>query len=147
MSWLIENPAYFWLGVAIIAVIIEAATYSLVTIWFVGGALFAILLSIFKVPFYIQVILFLISSAFLLIMTRPIIRAKMNETTKTNVNAIIGETGIVTKKVTEFETGIGKVNGQIWTIESKDKTTLEVDTNFIVVEVRGVRLIVTRKEI
>lgn len=142
MDWIIENALYFWLIVAITTLIIEAITYALVTIWFVGGALVALVFASLGVNFYIQILIFLVSSTIFLLLTRPLIKKKLQAKVKTNVDALIGKTGIVTKQVSEFHTGLGKVNGQLWTIESYSKDTIEVDSTFIVKEVRGVRLIV-----
>ncbi len=142
MNWLMENPVYFWLVLSGIFMIVEGVTYALVTIWFVGGALVAMLLSLLGLSFVAQVIAFVAVSLVLLVITRPLVKRRPDAITPTNVNAVVGKVGIVTKEASEFFTGQGKVEGQIWTIQPLDGQHLLVDTQFIVEEVEGVRLLV-----
>ena len=142
MNWLMENPVYFWLVLSGIFMIVEGVTYALVIIWFVGGALVAMLLSLLGLSFVAQVIAFVAVSLVLLVITRPLVKRRPDAITPTNVNAVVGKVGIVTKEASEFFTGQGKVEGQIWTIQPLDGQHLLVDTQFIVEEVEGVRLLV-----
>lgn len=145
MNWLLQNPIYFWLVAAGILLIIEGVTYALVTIWFVGGALVAFLLAVFNVSFTIQVVAFILVSLVLLLITRPLLKSKPQAMVATNVNAVLGKTGIVTKESSEHFSGQGKVDGHIWTIVGQAGEALEVDSEFIVLAVEGVKLIVKSK--
>lgn len=142
MNWLLENPVYFWLVLGGIFMIIEGVTYALVTIWFVGGALVAMLFALLGLSFTAQVVAFVAVSLVLLVITRPLVKRKPEAIVATNVNAVIGKLGIVTKEASEFFTGQGKVEGQIWTIQPLDGHHLHLDTQFIVQEVEGVKLLV-----
>lgn len=142
MEWLTENPALMWLVIAVILLIIEAMTVALVTIWFVGGALVAMLLALARLPGYLQVIGFLVVSALLLYLARPLIRKKQSYQIRTNVDSLIGQSGIVTRSSSEFQNGQGKVAGQIWTIQHENSLPLTMDSTFVVLKVDGVKLIV-----
>ena len=52
----------FWLALALIFLLIEAATAGLTTIWFAGGALIALLTALFDAPVALQVIIFFVVS-------------------------------------------------------------------------------------
>lgn len=142
MNWLLANPVYFWLVMAGIFLIVEGVTYALVTIWFVGGALAAMLLAFFNVNFTLQVSVFIIVSIILLVLTRPLLKKKPKEIVKTNVDAVLGKRGLVILEAGEHFSGQGKVDGQIWTIMSEKGERLEIDSEFIVVAVEGVKLLV-----
>ena len=142
MNWLLQNPMYFWLVLGGILLIVEGVTYALVTIWFVGGALVALLLAFLGVSFIFQFAAFILVSLVLLLVTRQLIKRKHGAITRTNVDAALGKTGIVTKEITEHFPGQGKVDGQIWTIVTQEGQRLDVDKEFVVLSVDGVRLIV-----
>lgn len=142
MNWLLQNPMYFWLVLGGILLIVEGVTYALVTIWFVGGALVGLLLAFLGVNFTLQFAAFIVVSLVLLLVTRPLIKRRPGAITRTNVDAALGKTGIVTKEITEHFPGQGKVDGQIWTIVAPEGQSLDVDTEFVVLSVDGVKLVV-----
>ena len=81
----------FWLALALIFLLIEAATAGLTTIWFAGGALIALLTALFDAPVALQVIIFFVVSICLLVFTRKIFVEKLKTgSEKTNVDALIG---------------------------------------------------------
>ena len=65
MNWL-------WLGAAVVFGLIEAATAALVSVWFVGGAVAALLVSLLGGALWLQILLFLAVSAVILALTRPL---------------------------------------------------------------------------
>lgn len=146
MQWLLDNPVYLWLVVVIIAVIFEAVTYALVSVWFVGGGLVAMLSALLGISMFAQVLVFLIFSVMFLVMARPLIKKKQQTNVRTNVDSYIGKVGIVTKESTSFTPGQGKVGGQIWTIASGDASPLYMGEEFVVESVSGVKLIVNKIE-
>lgn len=142
MEWLVENASLFWLIVAVLFMIMEAATAALLTIWFVGGALIAMLIAMVGLGFGFQIAGFIIVSALLMMLVRPYIRRTRSQTTKTNADSLVGKRGIVTQESTEFTTGQGKVGGQIWTITHLNKKPMAMDERFVVIGIDGVKLIV-----
>ena len=90
----------FWLALALIFLLIEAATAGLTTIWFAGGALIALLTALFDAPVALQVIIFFVVSICLLVFTRKIFVEKLKTgSEKTNVDALIGTKGIVVQPI------------------------------------------------
>lgn len=137
--------AMIWLGILAVLLAIEAITVGLTTIWFAGGALVALLVSLVEAPVWLQVVLFLVISFVLLIFTRPAAVRLMNRKTEaTNVNALIGRTAVVTETINNLrQTGHVQVDGMEWTCRTKeDQETIEKDSVVKILEVQGVKLIV-----
>lgn len=70
-GFLVISAAAVWLIILAVLLVIEIATMGLTTIWFAGGALAALLVSVAGGPFWLQMVLFLAVSILLLIFTRP----------------------------------------------------------------------------
>jgi len=134
---------WFWVALAVIFAIIEACTLGLTTIWFAISALVMVFLSFLPIPLVYQVMIFLAISAVLLFFTRPIAIKKFKiGKEKTNVDGLIGKCALVTKKITEFDRGEVKLNGQIWTARTEDGSTLEEGSKCEIVRIEGVHAIV-----
>ena len=137
---------WFWLGMAIIFTLIEVFTAGLTTIWFAIGSIPMIFLSFLPIPFLYQVLIMLVISIVLLIFTRPFFVKKLNANKeKTNVDALIGKTALVTKKITKFEKGEVKIDGKIWTAKSISDEDLEEGTECLLQSIEGVTAIVSKK--
>lgn len=139
-----EYMPFVWLGVIILAVILEASTCALVSIWFIPAAVVSLILSFFPVPLWIQITVFAVCSALLLIFTKVIFKKTLGlKRVATNADAVIGEEAIVTEPIDNIEGhGQVKVKGQIWTARSYDKDTkYEKGEILNVVAIEGVKLI------
>ena len=137
----------FWLIVMIGFLIAEALTVGLVGIWFAGGALVAIILSLFEVSPLMQIIVFFAVSICLLVFTRKIFVEKLaTGKENTNVDALIGETGQVTITINPMEVGQVKLKGQVWSALADDSLlTIEEGTYVTIKAIEGVKLIVIPK--
>ncbi|MBR5128509.1 MAG: NfeD family protein [Firmicutes bacterium] len=137
----------FWLIVMIGFLIAEAVTVGLVGIWFAGGALVAVILSLFEVSPLMQIIVFFAVSICLLVFTRKIFVEKLNTGKEsTNVDALIGETGQVTMTINPMEVGQVKLKGQVWSALADDSLlTIEEGTYVTIKAIEGVKLIVIPK--
>ena len=137
----------FWLIVMIGFLIAEAVTVGLVGIWFAGGALVAVILSLFEVSPLMQIIVFFAVSICLLVFTRKIFVEKLNTGKEnTNVDALIGETGQVTITINPMEVGQVKLKGQVWSALADDSLlTIEEGTHVAIKAIEGVKLIVVPK--
>ncbi|NLU52443.1 MAG: NfeD family protein [Clostridiaceae bacterium] len=134
---------YTWLGILVLLIIIEAATVNLTTIWFAAGSLVAFFLSLLNLPLWLQIAVFLIVSAVLLIYTRPVaVKYLRVGRYRTNADALIGGRGVVIMDITEHSTGQVKVRGQIWTAVSRTGQPILKDTEVVICGIEGVKLIV-----
>ena len=144
-----ENAYLIWLGLFIILIVIEILTVGLTTIWFAGGALTAMIAGIFGADILAQILIFLAVSCVLLIFTRPWAMKHLNQKrVRTNYESEIGKIIKLTEKVdNRNQTGKSIVDGQEWTVRSKDdREILEEGTLAKVIAVSGVKLIVEKYE-
>ncbi len=141
----ISYPA-FWLGLAVVLAIVEAATAGLVTIWLVLGALVAWVSALIGLPFVFQLFIFLIVSYVLLILTRPVIKKWLShKKVKTNADRFIGQIGLVTEKIDAVEgTGQVKVGGQIWSAVPVNGNEIELGNKVRITAITGVKLVVSQ---
>ena len=140
---------YVWLGILAVMVIAEILTTQLVSIWFAIGALGAFLVALAGVEqIWIQIIVFVIVSAVALAVTRPIVRKVVNrKAVPTNADMVIGQVGVVIDKIDNAaETGLVKVNGSVWTARTQDGSVIDRDEKVTILEIRGVKLLVTKAD-
>lgn len=69
--FLMNNLMWFWLGVMLLCVVIEAATFALTTVWGAISAFVMIFVSRTNMPLKWQLILFLVLTIVLVLTTRP----------------------------------------------------------------------------
>ena len=134
-----------WLALFVVLIVFEAVTTGLFTIWFAGGALIALLVSLFLDMWVVQMVVFLIVSFLLLYFMRPVAMRKFNaKRLKTNVENIAGREAKVTELIDNLNaSGTAILNGLEWSARSvEDSVTIPVGERVLVREVRGVKLIV-----
>ena len=134
-----------WLAVALVMLVIEALTVGLATIWFAAGALVALLAALLDFSIAVQIVLFLAVSICLLVFTRKIFVEKLKAgSEKTNVDALVGEKGVVISPIHPYEVGQVKVGGQVWSAVGKNPDeTFAVDQLVKIKAIEGVKLVVT----
>lgn len=136
---------YFWLVLLIIFVVVECLTVGLVSIWFAGGALIAMILAMAGAGAVWQDVAFFVTSGLFLVVTRPFVKKYLlNKRVKTNYQSVIGEVAKVTEKIDNYnQTGTAFADGKEWTARStEDAVTIEKDTLVKVTAIEGVKLIV-----
>ena len=133
-----------WLVIAALAVIFEALSASLVSIWFIPSALIALALSFAGADIWIQAAVFFVLSVVLIVMSRTIFRRFLRQkTVRTGFDALIGEKAIVTKTVSNrAQTGAVKIDGKTWTARLTDDSMTAEPGSIVTVEaIEGVKLI------
>ena len=142
--------AMYWLILIIVLVVLEIITLGLTTIWFAGGALAGFVLAMLNVSPVIQWAAFCVVSLILLFSTRPWALRYFNsqKKEKTNVDSLLGKTAVVTSEIRNLDgEGEAVVNGLAWTARSEeDSETIPEGAHVVITAVKGVRLIVKRKE-
>lgn len=136
-----------WLIALILFVIVEAATYALVSIWFAAGALVALISAAVNASVWLQVVLFLVISAVTLAATRPMARKFQGQKKeRTNADKVLEMTGVVTERIDNIDgTGTVYVDGKVWSARSENGDVIEKDTRVKVVRIEGVKLYVVPK--
>lgn len=133
---------YVWLAIIIIMSVAEACTAQLVSIWFVLGAIAALIVSLLVPSAVIQTAVFVGVTAISLLATRPFLRKIMHfEKEDTNLGRYIGKTGLVITEINN-ELGTGQVNvqGSVWTARSVDGSVIPEGKNVKVESIKGVKL-------
>lgn len=138
---------FIWLGVTVLAAVVEAAVPALVSIWFIPGGILALIASLAGGPVPMQIGLFLAGSVVSLVLTRPLARRLQKPgPISTNADRVIGATAVVTEAVDNLQ-GAGRVSvmGNSWAARSdRGGETISTGETVTVVRIEGVKLIVTR---
>ena len=139
---------WIWLGCIVGFGLLEAMTAGLISIWFVMGAIAALLCAILGAGTLFQVIVFLAVSAAALVVTRPLLRRyTKGSTVATNADRVLGLAAKVTETISnENSTGAVYVDGKTWTARSSDGSVIPADAQVYVERMEGVKLFVTVKK-
>ncbi len=141
-----EYMIWIWLGVFVLAFILEAITQDLVSVWFGLGAIVCVCISRVT-EWWVQLIVFVLVSAIALIATRPFVKKILSrEERKTNTDDFIGQKVKTISDVTKFDGGEVKLNGIVYTailMEDSD-VTIENDSIVEVVAIKGNRLVIKK---
>ncbi len=139
-------PIIFWIAMMVIMFFVEAATASLVSIWFAGGALAALITAMVGGSVLIQFVVFTATSALLLACLWPL-RKRLTKRgfVRTNADRVIGMTAVVTEQIDNLaEAGAVRVDGKVWTARSADGVILEPGDVVLVERMEGVKLYVRK---
>lgn len=137
--------AFVWLGLMILFLIAEGATVSLVSLWFAAGAVVAMFAALLGAGVWLQTGLFLAVSGALLLMLRPIVRRYLvPKITATNVDSLVGSTGLVTEAIDNVTaSGQVKLGAMEWTARSTTGENIPQGTLIRVDRIEGVKVYVT----
>lgn len=127
-----------WLIVFVVLMIAELVTYNLVTIWFALACIPVIFIAMLDVSPAMQVMLFAIFAAILLISTKKLVR-KLQK--KGDISSLVGTEVTVTALTSEHEGQARTRNGVTWNVVSADQQ-LTVNSRYHVKQVSGNTLII-----
>lgn len=141
--------AILWLVLLVVFLIVEASTVTLVSLWFAAGSLIALLASLLGAPLWLQILLFLAVSALSLVALRPLVRRFIHpKLTATNVDSVIGSTGLVTASVDNVSAaGQVKLGAMVWTARSTSGAPIPEGTLVKVDRIEGVKVFVSPVEV
>lgn len=145
MNW----AAIIWLVLMVLFLAVEAASVTIVSLWFAAGALAAMVISLLNGAVWLQTVAFLAVSVALLTALRPLVRKYFTpKLTATNVDAIIGSTGLVSVAIDNMDaSGQVKLGGMVWTARSTTGAPIPEGTRVRVDRIEGVKVFVTPEEI
>ena len=137
---------WFWIVVAIGTAVVEAMTVQLVSVWFVGGALAAIVVKLLGGPLWAQVLAFGWVTLAMLLLLRPLLKRYLNKNTvKTNVDALAGRRALVIERIDNLQaTGRIMLDGADWTARSVDGSVIEEQSEVVIRSVQGVKALVEK---
>lgn len=132
-----------WLIIAGLFFIAEMITVGFLVFWFGVGSLLAMIVSFFTSNIIIQTTVFIVSSAILLLVTKPFVKKFVDvKTTKTNAFSIIGKKALVIKEINLHSVGQIKINGEVWSAEAENDETITEGSEVEIVKINGVKAIV-----
>lgn len=137
-----------WLIIAVIFFIIEILTPGIFLFsCFSIGAIVAAIVSIWINSVLVQCAIFVISSILSIYILKPFLMRLLTPlTVKSNVDRLIGTTGVVVEKIEGKKMmGIVKVNNEYWRAVAEDDKVIEEGSEIVVVKVEGVHLVVRKK--
>ncbi len=144
-----DYMVYIWLGLALFLAVLELSTAQLVSIWFIVGALAALICAatFLQANIIVQIVVFIVVSALALILTRPMVKKLKNfDKTHTNSDKHIGRIGIVVQDIDNLKaSGMVEIDGSKWTARSTDGEIISAGSEIVVNEIKGVKLMVSKK--
>ena len=145
MNWF----AILWLVLFVVFLMAEASTVAVISLWFAIGSLTAMVASLFGAQFWLQAVLFFTASIVLLCALRPLTKKYFTpKITRTNVDAVVGTTGIVVESIqNDLTQGRVKLGGMEWSARSSSGEILEEGTQIKVDRVEGVKVFVSALEV
>ena len=140
---------WIWLVLAVVFLVAEAATVTMVSLWFAGGCLAALLVAMAGGGWGLQVFAALAVSALLLACLRPLAKKHFTpKLTRTNVDAVIGTQGYVTADIDNMAaTGTVKLGSMEWSARSADGSPIPKGTLVKAERIEGVKVFVSPAEV
>ena len=138
-----------WLVLLILFLVAEAATVTMVSLWFAAGSLAALIVAVTGGSLGLQIFVALAVSALLLACLRPVVRKHFTPgLTKTNVDAVIGSCGYVTADIDNVSAmGTVKLGAIEWTARSTTGAPIPKGTLVKVDRIEGVKAFVTPAQV
>lgn len=145
MNW----AAICWLVLTVALLIAEAATVTVISLWFAAGSLAAMAMALVGGGIWLQVLVFLVVSSVALTALRPLVRKYLTpKITATNIDSLIGSVGIVTADIDNISAlGQVKLNGMEWTARSTSGEAVKAGTKVRVDRIQGVKLFVSPADV
>ena len=122
----------------------------MVAMWFMPGAITALVLSLFDLEWWIQLVVFIAMSAIFLVLAKTVLKKYLKKRVgqeKTDTDLLIGRAARVEEDIVNAdECGAVKINGQIWTARMSNDAETAVKGDMVVIEsICGVKLICRRQ--
>ncbi len=141
-----ELGPYLWLIVAAVAAVAEVLSLSLVTLWFVVGALVAFVTDLLGASIFAQTVVFLVVSVACLVLLRPVIM-KYRKKGASEEPSLIGQPVVVCEAI-DNDRMVGRVqtnDRMTWAARSADGRPIPQGENAVVIAQESIKLIVERR--
>lgn len=145
---IVSPMTLFWLVALIIFAVAEAATVGLVSIWFAGGALVALIVAGVGGAVWLQILLFMVVSCVMLALLRPMVRKfSVPHRVRTNADRHLGRNALVTEEINNLqEVGAVRLDGVVWSARSESGEIIPEGTLITVKRIEGVKVWVAPAE-
>ena len=145
MDWN-DSQWLLWVGVAIIAGLVEVLTLDLIFLMIAGGGVAAAASAAAGVPLPGQLVVFALGTVVLLLVARPpLLRYSRRSLPESLMGtaALVGREAEVVESVSQTA-GLVKLSGEVWTARAAERgPSLEVGSRVRVVRIDGATAVVT----
>ena len=133
-----------WIVLALGFLFVELETVALISVWFVVGALAALIACLLGAAIWLQVLLFALVTLLMLLLLRPFLRKFVEpHKIRTNVDAMIGKEAVVMEAIDNLAgTGTVKLEGKLWTARSANGSRIPAGMVVSIQSIEGVKVIV-----
>ena len=142
-------PWQVWVIIAVILFITEIFTPGFVLACFGIGCLVTGLFSFLGIGLKWQIVIFSITTIVIFFGLIPLVLRYLfpkKYDVKTNIDALIGKSGLVTEKIiSHLQTGRVRIGGEDWKAVSLTGSDIEVGQKVTVEQVEGVKVLVRRQ--
>lgn len=135
-----ENMWQVWLIIAFVTLILEIFTTSFFIACFTVGAVCAMIATLFG-NVYTQITVFTIASAISIFLIRPFVMRYMEKDKSwrpSNIDALIGRTGVVSEEIGKHGFGRVQVDGDYWKAESENGEAILVGEKVEIIEIDSI---------
>lgn len=118
MDFLVTYGWIIWLVVILVFVILEVITVDFTSLMLGVGSIGGLVASLFRSPFWLQVVIAAVLSLLLLLTVRPPLKRALQrggDKTKSNVDALLGLKGVITSDINGNPNMVKLANGETWT--------------------------------
>ncbi|MBR2184094.1 MAG: NfeD family protein [Prevotella sp.] len=135
MELIFDNLWLAWIVVSIVCLIIELNSGDLYFICFAIGALVSMIFDLCGAPLWMQVLFWALSSMLCVFFVRPSLMARLHgkKERRSNADALIGATGVVSVEVPSSGYGYVRIAGDEWRSISATGETIPKGTTVTVV--------------
>ena len=140
-----DSAAFMWFVLMVVFLVAEGiCPFHLISVWFAVGALAAVVVSLLGGAAWLQITVFLVVSAGLLLALWPVSKKIHPNALKTNVDAMIDAKGYVTVDIDNLTaTGQVKLKAMEWTARSTSGEPIKAGTLVKVDRIEGVKVLVS----
>lgn len=139
------NMIVVWGVLAAVFLVVELITIGMVSIWFLIGALAALLSAVCGAPFWLQLLIFIAVSVICFLLVYPRLKHMIRKRGEpTNADMILGQNCRVTQRIDNISgTGSVTIGGKTWTARSADGSPVDEGTLVCIQDIQGVKVIVS----
>ncbi len=134
-----------WIAVAIVMALVEALSLGFITIWFVVGAVAALIAQLLGFSFVAQIVVFLVVSIAFLLLVRPYALKHRNKGASAEPS-LVGKTArvIVPISADGMNGRVETSDGVCWTARSANGEAIPDGTQVRIVRVESIKVFVER---
>ncbi|MEP6482587.1 MAG: NfeD family protein [Rhodoglobus sp.] len=138
-----------WLALILVFTIVEMATLQFIFLMLAIGSLGGLVAGLFGLPWWAQIVVAAVLSVLLLFAVRPPLLRRLGrggDPARSNVDALLGLTGVVTNDFSGNASHVKLANGETWTAKLNEDRALTEGERVVVTAIDGATAVVAPAE-